>query len=316
MVLVSESVVEMRSERLLELVDPDLEIEQIVWGCWFTEGPVWNPDGQFLLFSDVPANTRRRWDARDGYRRVVARPTNKANGMTLDADLRLVVCEHETSVVARMDGDGSGNGREIVASHYQGRQLNSPNDVIVHSDGSIWFTDPVSGRDDPDFGIERESELGFRGVFRAPVGGELQLIADDFHTPNGLCFSPDESLLYVNDTVRNHIRVWDLSQSGTVANGRVFVTGIGIWDEDWGPKRGGIVDGMKCDELGNVWVTGPGGIWVFSPTGEHLGVIHTPNSVGNIHWGGPDWRWIYVAASSGVLRFPTRVAGRRESFMN
>ena len=308
--------VDVKSETLADLIDPEVEVEQIVWGCWFTEGPVWHPDGQFLLFSDVPASTRRRWDEREGYRRVVARPTNKTNGMTFDASGRLVVCEHETSVISRMDGGGTGSGRAVVASHYQGKQLNSPNDIVIHSDGSIYFTDPLSGRDDPDHGLERESDLGFRGVYRVPPdGGDLQLLVDDFDTPNGLAFSPDESLLYIVDTIECHIRVFDVQPDGLLANGRVFAENIGSWDHVWGPKKGGIVDGMKCDERGDVWVTGPGGIWVFSPDGTHLGTVHTPPSTANMHWGGPDWNWLYVAAGTGVLRFQTKVSGRREPFM-
>ena len=257
-----------------------------------------------------------RLDETEGLRRIVARPTNKANGQTLDAEGRLVVCEHETSVIARMDGDGSGTGREVIASHYENKELNSPNDLVVHSTGAIYFTDPKSGRVDPDHGFIRPLQLDFRGVFRIPPeGGDLELMADDFHTPNGLCFSPDESLLYVNDTVRCHVRVFDVQKDGRITNGRIFAEGMGTWDDEWGPKKGGIVDGMKCDETGNVWVTGPGGIWVFSPGGEHLGVVATPLSVGNIHWGGPDWTWLFIAASSGVFRLRTMVRGRHEPFM-
>jgi gluconolactonase len=310
--------VDLRSERLAQLVDPDVEVEQLVWGCWFTEGPVWNPDGQFLLFSDVPANTRRRWDERDGVRRIVARPTNKANGMTLDGEGRLVVCEHETSVVARMDADGTGSNREVIASHYEGRELNSPNDLVVRSDGSVYFTDPTSGRMDADHGLERPPQLDFKGMFRIPPeGGETQLLADDFDAPNGLCFSPDESLLYVNDTARSHIRVFDVRSDGSLANDRVFADNIyiGTWDPVLSPKKGGYVDGMKCDEHGHIWVTGPGGIWILAPSGEHLGVVRTPQSAGNLHWGGPNWDWMFVCANAGVFRFPTKVSARREPFM-
>jgi len=310
--------VDLKSDRLAELVDPDIEVEQLVWGCWFTEGPIWNPDGQFLLFSDVPANTRRRWDERDGVRRIVARPTNKANGMTIDLEGRLIVCEHETSVVARMDADGSGSNREVIASHYQGLELNSPNDLVVRSDGSIYFTDPIPGRIDPDHGLERPLQLDFKGVFRLPPqGGDLELLADDFDAPNGICFSPDESLLYVNDSARSHIRVFDVHTDGSVSNDRVFAEDvyIGVWDPVLSPKKGGYVDGMKCDEQGNVWVTGPGGIWIFSPAAEHLGVVRTPQSVGNLHWGGPDWSWMFVCANTGVFRFRTKVSARREPFM-
>ena len=311
--------VDMRSQKLSQLIDPDFEIEQIVYGCWFTEGPIWNPDGQFLLFSDVPASTRRRWDERNGVQRVVARPTNRGNGQTIDLDGNLIVCEHETSTVVRMKPDGSGEGREVIASHYQGKELNSPNDIVVRSDGSIYFSDPTPGRTDEDHGFPRPIQLDFKGLFRLPPGGgELELLADDFDAPNGLCFSPDESLLYIDDSSRGHIRVFDVHSDGSLSGDRVFAENIrhpGPWDPVLSPKKGGYVDGMKCDAEGNIWVTGPGGLWVFSPDGEHLGAVHTPQSVGNLHWGGEDWSWIFVCANTGVYRFRTRTSGHLEPFM-
>src|SRR5438046_1353593 len=177
------------------------------------------------------------------------------------------------------------------------------NDVIVADDDSIHFSDPWYGRM-PGFGIERERELGFQGVYRIPPdGGDLQLLVDDFEQPNGLCFSPDESLLYVNDTPRAHIRVFDVLPDRTLANGRIFAENIGTGELE----KGGLVDGMKCDEHGNIYVTGPGGIWVFSPAAEHLGVIEVPESVGNINWGGPDWKTLWIAASSSIYRVRTNV---------
>lgn len=298
------------SDELFELVDKDVEVERLGTGFTFTEGPVWNPDGRFLLFSDMPADTRRRWDEENGIQ-VVASPSNKGNGMTLDAEGRLLVCEHSTSSLVRMDPDGTGSGREILASHYQGKELNSPNDVIVASDGSIYFTDPGYGRL-PGFGVERPYELDFRGVYRIPPGGgDLQLLVDDFGEPNGLCFSPDEKLLYINDTPNALIRVFDVQPDGTIANGRIFAQGIGTGELE----KGGLVDGMKCDERGNIWVTGPGGVWVFSPAGEHLGVVEIPESVGNLCFGGPEWKWMFVPASTSLYRFETKVAGHREPYM-
>jgi gluconolactonase len=299
------------STELHELVDANVEVEQIGTGFTFTEGPIWNQGGQFLLFSDMPGDTRRRWDVEGGVREV-AKPSNKGNGMTLDAQGRLLVCEHSTSSVVRMDPDGTGSGREVLASHYGGKELNSPNDIVVHSSGAIYFTDPTYGRM-PGFGVEREQDLDFQGVYRIPPGGgELTLLVDDFVQPNGLCFSPDESLLYINDTDRAHIRVFDVGGDGTISNGRVFAEGIGTGDL----ATGELVDGMKCDERGNVWVTGPRGVWVFSPSGEHLGVIEIPENVGNIHWGGPDWSWLFVPACTSVYRVKTKVSGRREPFMS
>ena len=297
------------SEQLHELVDANAEVERIGAGFTFTEGPIWNPSGRFLLFSDMPGDTRRRWDEQGGVREV-AKPSNKGNGMTLDADGRLLVCEHSTSSVVRIDPVGTGSGREVLATHYEGRELNSPNDIIVHSSGAIYFSDPTYGRM-PGFGVERQQDLDFQGVYRLqPGGGELTLLADDFVQPNGLCFSPDESLLYVNDSDRAHIRVFDVAGDGTISNGRVFAAGIETADGS------GDVDGMKCDERGDIWVTGPGGLWVFAPSGEHLGVIEIPEIVGNIHWGGPDWSWLFVAASTSVYRMKTTTSGRREPFMS
>ena len=299
-----------KSERLLELVDEAVEVEQLGSGFTFTEGPVWNPAGALLLFSDMPGDTRRRWDERDGVQ-VVASPSNKGNGLTFDAHGRLIVCEHSTSSIVRMDPDGTGSGREVIASHYRDKELNSPNDVVVHSDGSIYFTDPTYGRM-PGFGVEREQDLDFQGVYRIPAdGSDLQCLANDFDQPNGLCFSPGESLLYVNDTNRAHIRVFDVQGDGTLANDRMFVEGIGTASLE----KMDLIDGMKCDERGNIWVTGPGGVWVLSAEGDHLGTVEIPEPVGNLHWGGSDWSWIYVCASTSIYRFRTKVAARREPFM-
>ena len=298
-----------KSERLYELVDRDAQVERLGTGFTFTEGPIWNKDGSFLLFSDMPGDTRRRWDERDGVREV-AKPSNKGNGMTYDADGRLLVCEHATSSLVRMDPDGTGSGREVLASHYQGRELNSPNDVIVKRDGSIYFSDPTYGRM-PVFGVERAQDLDFQGVYRLPPGGgETQLLVGDFEQPNGLCFSPDESLLYINDTSRAHIRVFDVAGDGTVANGRMFFEDIGR-----GVIEEGIPDGMKCDERGNIYVTGPGGVWVISPEGDHHGIIEFPENTGNLNWGGPNWDVLYVCASTSLYRIQMRASGNRLNYM-
>jgi gluconolactonase len=303
--------VDVRSDKIGRLVDENVEVEQLGTGFTFTEGPIWNPGGEFLLFSDMPGDTRRRWDESSGVQ-VVMSPSNKGNGMTLDADGRLLVCEHTTSSVVRMDPDGMNTGREVLASHYQGKELNSPNDIIVASDGSIYFSDPTYGRW-PGFGIERGCELDFRGVYRLPAGGgDPQLLVDDFGEPNGLCFSPDESLLYINDTPNAHIRVFDVNADGTISNSRMFAEGIGDGDL----AKGGLVDGMKCDEHGDIWVTGPDGVWVFAPDGELLGIVKIPESVGNITFGGPDWSWLFVPSTTSLYRVKTKVSGRREPYMS
>jgi gluconolactonase len=304
--------VDVRSEKLGRLVDENVEVERVGTGFTFTEGPVWNPKAQFLLFSDMPGDTRRRWDEQRGVE-VVMSPSNKGNGMTLDAQGRLLVCEHSTSALVRMDPDGTNQHREVLATHYEGKELNSPNDVCVKSDGSIWFSDPWYGRM-PVFGVERERELGWQGVFRvAPDGGDPQLVVDqdEYEQPNGLCFSPDESLLYINDTPKAWIKVYDVGSDGTLSNGRMFFEGIGT-----GEIEKGIPDGMKCDEEGNVWVTGPGGVWVISPKGEHLGSINVPENTGNLAWGGPDWKWLFIPSSTSLYRVQTKVGPRREPYMS
>ncbi|MBA3428630.1 MAG: SMP-30/gluconolactonase/LRE family protein, partial [Actinobacteria bacterium] len=199
--------VNVRSDELLELVEDGAEVERVATGFTFTEGPIWNASERCLFFSDMPADIRRRWSEEDGVAEV-RNPSNKCNGMVYDADGNLLVCEHVTSSLVRESPDG---GRETIASHFEGKELNSPNDVITSSDGTILFSDPWYGRM-PVFGVERERELGFQGVYRiASGGGEPELVCDrdEFDMPNGLCFSPDESLLYINDTSRAHIKVFD-----------------------------------------------------------------------------------------------------------
>src|SRR6476660_6954941 len=201
------------------LVDQNEAIRTVAGGFIFTEGPIWHPTGHYLLFSDMPGDVRRRWDAEDGVREV-RRPANKCNGMTYDADLNLIVCEHATSSLIRETPAG---GRQVLASHFEGQELNSPNDVCVRSDGSIYFSDPWYGRM-PGYGVERPRQQGFQGVYRVPPGGgEPQLLVDRnlFDQPNGVCFSPDEKLLYVNDTVRCLIRVFDIHAAGALGADRI-----------------------------------------------------------------------------------------------
>jgi gluconolactonase len=295
-----------RSDKLHALVDPDARVEQVATGFTFTEGPIWMPDGS-LHFSDMPADKRRRWHPDEGVT-VLRDPSNKCNGMTLDNDGNLIVCEHVTSSVVREYPDGR---RETIASHYEGNELNAPNDVIVSRDGSVMFSDPTYGRM-PVFGLEREQQLSFQGVYRLPPGGgELELLAGDFAQPNGLSLSPDESVLYVDDTVRAHIRVFDVGPDYTLSNGRVFAEEIGDGD-----LAKGVVDGMKLDEHGNVYVTGPEGVWIFSPEGEHLGVIGVPENVGNVNWGGDEWSTLYIPASTSIYRVEMKVGGNRLGYMS
>ena len=299
--------VDVKSEKLTKLVDENVEVEQLGTGFTFTEGPIWHPRDEYLLFSDMPADIRRKWTP-DGTVVEVMNPSNKCNGMTYDADLNLLVCEHSTSSVVRERPDGT---RETLATHYQGKELNSPNDIVVHSSGAIYFSDPTYGRW-PGFGIERDQDLDFQGVYRlSPEGGDPQLLVDDFGEPNGLCFSPDESLLYVNDTPNALIRVFDVESDGTLASGRLFAENIGDGDL----AKGGLVDGMKADERGNIYVTGPEGVWIFSPEGEHLGTIKVPEGTGNLNWGDADWRSLYIPSSTSIYRVRMNVAGNRLGYM-
>lgn len=290
-----------------ELIDTWAAVGQVGTGFTFTEGPIWHPVDHYLLFSDMPADVRRRWDQRGGVREV-KRPSNKCNGMTYDKDLNLIVCEHATSSLVRERPDGS---REVIASHFEGYELNSPNDVVVKSDGSIYFSDPWYGRM-PVYGVERSRQLGFQGVYRVPPGGGepmLEVERHMFDQPNGLCFSPDEHRLYVNDTVQALIRVFDVSTYGSLLNGRVFASGI------ISEREPGVPDGMKCDSRGNVWVTGPGGVWVYAPSGELIGKVRVPEMVANLAWGGPDFQTLYMCATHSVYSVKTKVGPRLEPYM-
>ncbi len=291
-----------------QLIDEHAPVRQLGSGFTFTEGPIWHPRDHYLLFSDMPGDVRRRWD-RAGVREVL-KGTHMANGMTYDEALNLVICEHATSSLTRLKPNGT---REVIASHFEGRELNSPNDVCIRSDGSIYFSDPWYGRM-PVFGVERPRELGFQGVYRVrpgAVGVEPQLLVDRylFTMPNGLCFSPDERLLYVNDTEQANIRVFNVAGDGSLSGGRIFASGI----KD--TLKPGVPDGMKCDQFGNVWVTAPGGLWIYAPDGALIGKVPIPELAANLHWGGADWRTLFVCASTSLYAVETKVGPRNEPFM-
>jgi gluconolactonase len=226
------------------------------------------------------------------------KPSNKANGNTFDAQGRLVSCEHGTSRVVREERAGS---LTVLASHWQGKELNSPNDVTIKSDGAIYFSDPTFGRIREDVGIPRPLTLDFRGVYRIAPDGELRLLVDDFEQPNGLCFSLDEKHLFINDTPRKHIRVFDVQPGGGIANGRVFGETTG--------DAPGAPDGMKLDTLGRLYCTGPGGIHVFDAEGRCLGVILTPERPTNMAWGDDDLKTLYITAQTSVYRTRLKTPG-------
>ncbi|MDQ7783923.1 MAG: SMP-30/gluconolactonase/LRE family protein [Desulfomonilaceae bacterium] len=271
------------------------ETAKLGTGFQFTEGPVWDARGEYLLFSDIPGDRISRWTSQEGLS-VFRSPSGKSNGLTLDGRGRLVACEHANRRVSRTEEDGT---VVTIASHFQGKKLNSPNDVVVKSDGSVYFTDPPYGLN-PMFGTMGRQELPFYGVYRlSPDGSDLKPVIVD-SVPNGLAFSPDESLLYVADTEKNHVRVFDVDAAGNTANGRLFADLPG---EPLAP------DGMKVDTEGNLYVTGKGGVWVFDPKGVRLGIIPVPELPANLCWGESDWKTLFIAARSSVYRVRLAVAG-------
>ncbi len=272
-------------------------LEVLATGFGFIEGPVWHPYEKWLVFSDIPnGRIYRRSEA--GAVEIFRDPSHMANGNTLDRQGRLLSCEHATSRVTRAEPDGTSH---VLVTHYGARSLNSPNDIVVAADGSIYFTDPNYGRRDY-FGVKRAQELPFQGVYRLDAAG-LTLLADDFAQPNGLCFSLDESRLFVNDTERGHIRVFAVETSGDLSGGAVWARTMG--------KGPGAPDGMKIDSCGNLYCCGPGGIHVFDPSAGIVGVIPTPEPCANFTFGDDDFRSLFITASSTLYRLRVRVPGLR-----
>ncbi len=283
------------------LIDPPAELETLGSGFTFLEGPSWNAYEKALYFSDIQADSRWRWSQARGVE-LVMRPSYVGNGTVYDAEGNLLVCEHVSSSLVKIRPNGD---RCLAAYHYRGKYLNSPNDVVTKSDGSIWFTDPNYGRWDHPVGVARRCDLDFQGVYRIPPGGgpiKLVVAQDEFQQPNGLCFSPDESVLYIDDL--DGIKAFDVQPDGTLRNCRVFQAGMG----SNGAGLPGDPDGMKCDALGNVWCTARGGIWVLAPSGEQIGLIATPEITANLAWGGDDWRTLYLCMSTTLRRVRTLVA--------
>ncbi len=284
-------------DRFTQIIGPDAEVERIATGFRFIEGPVWHPRTGLLYFSDIVGDTLYTWREGEGAT-VFRRPSHMANGNALDPSGRLITCEHATSRLTRTEPDGSVTP---LASHYEGRELNSPNDVIVKCDGTILFTDPTSGRS-PVYGVPREPDLPFRGVYRLdPTSGQLSLLADDFSKPNGLCFAPDETRLFIVDSDRDHIRVFDVMADCTISGGVVWARL---------PAEGvGVADGIKVDQQGNLYCCGRGGIHLFGAAGEPLGMIPMPEHTTNLAWGDDDRRALYITASTSLYRLRVRVPG-------
>lgn len=288
---------EIRDPRLAAVVGAAVAFERLGSGYLFTEGPVWDVARGRLLFSDMPGNVIRQWTPSGGVA-IFRKPSKMANGLAFDRQGRLIACEHATSEVTRTEADGT---ITVLARAFGDQELNSPNDVVVAPDGAIYFTDPTYGRLDY-YGVKREPELAFRGVYRIAPSGALALLADDFAQPNGLCFSPDFARLFVNDTDRQHIRAFDVTADGTLAGGAV-------WAETTG-EGAGAPDGMKIDAAGNLYCCGPGGIHVFAADATCLGVIRVPEYAANFAWGEADLRSLFVTASTSLYRVRTVVPGR------
>jgi gluconolactonase len=288
--------IDVRDSRLLSIVRRDAEVERLAGGFEFTEGPVWHPEAKFLIFSDMPGDHMRRWTPAEGIA-TFRKPCNMANGNAYDRGGRLVTCEHASSRVTRTEADES---IVALATHYKGRELNSPNDVVVRSDNTIFFTDPDFGRR-PYYGIPRESQLTFRGVYLITPDGELRLLVDDFGQPNGLCFSRDETRLFVNDSPRRHIRVFNVEGYG--------LSGGEVWAETGGVEGERTPDGMKIDSAGNLFCVGPGGIHIFDRDGRRLGVILVPENVANFTWGEDDLKSLLITASTSLYRLRVEVPG-------
>jgi gluconolactonase len=260
------------------------------------EGPLWWKEGGYLLFSDIHNNKRMKYEPGKSVS-LFSEPTNRANGLTRDLQGRLVACEHDSRRVTRLEPDGS---ITVIANSFQGSQLNRPNDVVVKSDGCIYFTDPWTSPAAPE-----QWDLTFSGVYRvSPDLGTLTLLVDNFIIPNGLAFSPDEKLLYVNDSRRRHIRSFELAPNGTLArqSDQVFA--------DLGGADPGVPDGMKVDTAGNVYCGGAGGIYILDPKGKKLGrIVHGYPATTNIAFGGDDWKTLYFTSRNQLASVKLKIAG-------
>ena len=271
-----------------EVVDGELEL--ISEGHDFTEGPIWSPAG-YLLFSDIPANTIFRWQE-GGPSEAFITPSGNSNGLDFDAMGRLIAAEHGPRRVSRRE---IGEDAQTIVDEFEGQQLNSPNDLIIRSDGTIYFTDPP-------YGIQpQDQELAFQGVFRVDPRGQISLIADDFDRPNGIALSPDETILYVADTAAEHVRSFAVQPGGEVTGGEVFV--------DLQSDLQGNPDGMAVDVFGDLFVTGGGGVRVVTPAGAVLGTIMVPEQVTNCTFGDPDGMALFLTAQSRVYRIRLKVKG-------
>lgn len=293
----SDGALRVLDERFRDLVPANAELERLWTGGEWVEGPVWMPHENALIFSDIPNDRMMRWSDAEGAR-VFRHPADKSNGNTLDLQGRIITCEHLTNRVTRTEPDGSVT---TLVERYRGCRLNSPNDVVVHSSGVIWFTDPPYGILSEREGRVRESELEGNYLFSFDPGtGLLEVAATDFERPNGLAFSPDESTLYVADSgSRRHIRSFRMTKSSAGLTG----------GEEFVRIDQGVPDGFRVDVGGNLWSSAADGIHVFDPEGALLGKIPVPEKVSNCEFGGPEGRDLFITASTSLYRVPLEVEG-------
>lgn len=285
---------EVLDERFARLPCMTATVRKLYGDCDWAEGPAYFPGGRFLVWSDAPNNRMLRYDETDGSVSVFRNPSNNSNGNTVDRQGRLVTCEHGSRRVTRTEHDGT---ITVLADNYQGKRLNSPNDVVVKSDGSIWFTDPTYGIDNDYEGNRSESEIGASYVYRIdPQSGAVTVVCDDFVKPNGLAFSPDESRLYVVDTGRTHgaenpahMRVFDVSPEGKLSNSRVFAD-----------CTNGLFDGFRLDTEGRIWTSAGDGVHCYDPDGTLIGKILIPEVVANVCFGGPKRDRLFICATTSL----------------
>jgi gluconolactonase len=287
---------EVLDERFTGLCGDD-RLERIFTGCRWAEGPVYVASGRYLLFNDIPENRTLRWDECTGAVGVFRSPSHHANGMTLDQQGRLVICEHGGRRVTRTEHDGS---TTVLAERWDGKRLNSPNDVVVDRHGVVWFTDPPYGILSDYEGERADSEIGACNVYRVdPADGRVVLVADDFERPNGLAFSADERRLFIADTQRGHIRVFDVDDDRRLANGRVFVD-ISV----------GRADGFRLDDDGRIWAAAGDGVHCIDPDGTLLGKVKVPESaVANVVFGGRKRNRLFIAATTSIYSIHLKVNG-------
>jgi gluconolactonase len=292
-------------ERFRKLALPYIHVERLYTGCRWAEGPAWFAAGRYLVWSDIPNDRMMRWDETDGSVSVFRQPALNSNGHTVDFEGRLVSCEHRARSVSRTEHDGT---RTVVASHFEGKRFNSPNDVVVKSDGSVWFTDPSYGIDSDYEGDAAASELGAQRVYRVDAAsGAIGVVASDFVQPNGLAFSPDESLLYIVDTGAthvadgpHHVRRFRVAADGRLSGGEVFAT-----------CPVGLYDGLRVDVHGNLWLSAGDGVHCHAPDGDLLGKVLIPESVANLCFGGAKRNRMFICGTTSLYAVYLNTRGAR-----